>query len=158
MIYFHHLVKLQLMYQISIFFQNSFKALHVSLEIYLQEVQNQECKAYFGTIFSRYFTASSVVVTISLLGSVLEIIEKLTSITRRLVSIWVNCLEHIKNQFLFIYYDSSFLCFFVLADQFIKFVYTSLFLLNQKISYFNFDKIELLKCYIQISFGSWCGF
>ena len=55
---------------------------------------------------------------------------------------------HIKNPFLFIYYDSSFLCFFVLADQFIKFVYTSLFLLNKKISYFNFDKIELLKCYI----------
>ena len=55
---------------------------------------------------------------------------------------------HIKNPFLFIYCDSSFLCFFVLADQFIKFVYTSLFLLNKKISYFNFDKIELLKCYI----------
>ena len=39
------------------------------------------------------------------------------------------------------------MCYFVLANQFIKFLYTSLFLLNQKIFYSSFNKMELLKCY-----------
>ena len=43
--------------------------------------------------FSRAFTASSIVAMISLLGSVLEVIEKLRPFARRLVLIWVNCLE-----------------------------------------------------------------
>ena len=46
--------------------------------------------------FSRSFTASSTVAMISLLGSVLEVIEKLRPFGRRLVSIWVSCLEDIS--------------------------------------------------------------
>ena len=44
--------------------------------------------------FSWLFTASSTV-AISLLGSVLEVIEKLRPFARISVSIWVNCLEDI---------------------------------------------------------------
>ena len=54
------------------------------------------------------------------------------------VSIWVNCIEDI-NSFLFICYVSSVLCYFGLADQFIKFPHVS-FLLNQRISYKNFHE------------------
>ena len=44
---------------------------------------------------NRSFTASSIVAMISLLGSVLEVTEKLRSFTRRSFSMWVNCLEGI---------------------------------------------------------------
>ena len=48
------------------------------------------------------------------------------------------------HPFLFTCYVNSALCYFVLADQFIKFPDVPLFfLLNQKISYMNFDEAFL---------------
>ena len=43
--------------------------------------------------FSRFFTASSIVAMISLLGNVLEVTEKLRPFARRSVSIWIICLK-----------------------------------------------------------------
>ena len=77
--------------------------------------------------FSRSFTASSIVAKISLVGSVLEVIEKLRSFVRRSVLIWVNYLKDILLTHFFICYISGALCYFIPADQFIKFSYMSLF-------------------------------
>ena len=58
--------------------------------------------------FSRSFTASSIVAMISLLGSVLEVIEKLRPFaSRKWVSIWVNCLEDILITHFFLCYISG---------------------------------------------------
>ena len=51
--------------------------------------------------FLRSFTASSIVAMISLLDSLLEVIEKLRPFARRSTLIWVNCLEDIFLDFLF---------------------------------------------------------
>ena len=45
--------------------------------------------------FSRSFTASSILAMVSLLGSVLEVIEKLRPFARRPISKWVNYLKDI---------------------------------------------------------------
>ena len=99
--------------------------------------------------FSRSFTASSIVAMISLLGSILKVIETLRSFARRLVLIWVNCLEDILITHFFLCYISGTLCYFVLSDQFIKFLYMS-FLLNQKISYTSFHESFLQDGTLQV--------
>ena len=57
--------------------------------------------------FSISFTGSSTVAMMSLLGSVLEVIEKLRPFARRSVSIWVNCLEDILITHFFLCYISG---------------------------------------------------
>ena len=59
---------------------------------------------------------------ISLSDSVLEVTE----------SILFNCLEDITHPFLFTCYVNSALCYFVLADQFIKFPDVPLFFVKSK--------------------------
>ena len=59
-----------------------------------------KCKTYFGIncislFFSRPFTVSFIVAMISLLGSLLKVIEKLRPFARRSVGIWINFLEYI---------------------------------------------------------------
>ena len=73
-----------------------------------------------------------------LLGSVLEVIEKLRLIARRSVLIWVNCWKDIFITHFFLSVILVALCYFVLlifADQFIEFSYMSLFVKSKDLLY-----------------------
>ena len=64
-----------------------------------------KCKTYIGTNRVSLFFFKilyCIVAMISLLGRVLEVIEKLRPFPRRLVSIWVNCLEDILRTHFFL--------------------------------------------------------
>ena len=78
---------------------------------------------------------------ISLLGSFLEVIEKLRPFARRLVSIWVNCLEDILITHFFL---SAILVALLCVTLFLLISSLNfricLFLLIQKISYTNFHE------------------
>ena len=101
-----------------------------------------KCKAYFGKnrvslFFFKILYVSSIVAIISLLGSVLKVIEKLRPFARRSVLTWVNCLEHISitHFFLSVVFGLLYSCWQIHKI----FVYIS-FLLVQKISYTIFHK------------------
>ena len=74
----------------------SFQALHSSLDkLSLEGLEFGSVRLILARIvsaspFSRYFTASSIIAMISLLGSVLEIVENLRPFERRSVLIRVN--------------------------------------------------------------------
>ena len=80
---------------------NSFRSLRSSLDrlswggLEFWSVRLLVARIVSASPFSRFFTASCIVAMISLIGSVLEVIEKLRSFARRSVSIWVNCLKDI---------------------------------------------------------------
>ena len=102
-----------------------------------------KCKFDIGTnlvnlFFSKSVTASSIVATIFLFGSVLEVIEKLRLFVKRSVSIWVNCLEDtLITHFLLSVILVAFCVTLFLLINSLNFVYVS-FLLIQKISYIIF--------------------
>ena len=92
--------KLQLTYQILIFSKFAL----VLEEVIHNKVGVWSVRLISASSFSRSFTASSIVATISLLDSVFELIEKLRPSARRLVSTWIDCLEYklITDFFLFV--------------------------------------------------------
>ena len=92
---------------------------------------------YHGTnririFFSRSFTASIIEILMSLLGSVLDLIEKLRPFARRSVSNWHNCLEDILITYFFICYVVSAICSFLLAHWSNKVTCQSLFFVKSK--------------------------
>ena len=111
-----------------------------------------KCKTYFGTnrvslfffkiLYCIFYSSYDIFIR-----RVLEVIEKLRPFARRLVLIWINCLEDINNPFLFICYISGALCCFILADQFIRFSYTTFhesFLQDSKMLPFNSSMLFLI--------------
>ena len=125
---------------------NSFKALHSSLDklsfggFEFWSGRLTLVRIVSASSFSRSFYASSTLAMISLLDSVLEVIEKLRPFARRLVSIWVNCLEDplITHFFLSVILVALWVALFLLINS-LNFR-ICLFFLIQKIFYTNFHE------------------
>ena len=102
--------------------------------------------------FSRSFTASSTVAMISLLGSVLEVIEKLRPFARRSVSIWVNYLEDILITHFFLSVILVALCVTLFSLINLLNFRLCLFFVNSRDFLFEFSlifshKMDFLRCY-----------
>ena len=115
-----------------------------------------KCKAYFGTNHvSLFFFKILYCIFYSCYIFMWRFFRsnwEVRPLPRRLVLIWVNCLEGILiTHFFFFCYISGALCYFILAQQFIRFLCMSLFCLIKRflihISTNLFYKMELLRSY-----------